>query len=275
MKNRWTELADGGSDQWLWVARDGGTYIFVEIIDLPSYCGSDATSQWCASVSTVDLIGAHPQTIADAISSCGYEDEPEIMDACIRILVAGTVDGFTTPGGSRQKLHQQALSIAEMMHSYGAKSPMWEGAAGTPEHDCETCKGSGWVADPEWAAREDGIEHDSECSACEGYGRIDTDNDEDGEAFQGLKREAMEQGKALLNTEHREEQLDSRIVNGLGQTAREYADGIESLWSTLRDIKSNLDATPEQKLVLKIYQGAGTTLGAGPVPSDIQETDNE
>jgi len=55
----------------------------------------------------------------------------------------------------------------------------------------------------------------------------------------------------------------------MGQTAREFAGGTSSLWDTLRRIKDDPNATDEQKLVLKMYQNAGQTLGAGPVPLDI------
>jgi hypothetical protein len=61
-----------------------------------------------------------------------------------------------------------------------------------------------------------------------------------------------------------------RIVNKLGQTAREFARGTAGLWDRLRAIQVDSDATPEQKLILRMYQNAGQTLGAGPVPEDLR-----
>lgn len=65
--------------------------------------------------------------------------------------------------------------------------------------------------------------------------------------------------------------MDTRVVNRMGQTAREFAGGSEGLWDTLRRIQGNPDATADQKLILRMYQNAGQTLGCGPVPADIRE----
>lgn len=190
----WTVLRDGCSD-WLY-ARDAGrgVFIFIEVIDLPAHCGSDAGDiQWVASVDSVDLSSASQDTIAGALDFCGYDGTWEL-----------------TP-----------IVLAEMMHSYGAKSPLWDESASN--------------------------------------------------GFASLRKRARLFADSMLDNETRNEVLDTRIVNQLGQTAREFAGGTDSLWETLRRIKDNPDATQKQKLVLKMYQNVSRTLGAGPVPEDIRD----
>ena len=137
-----------------------------------------------------------PDTIAGALQCCGYDEPLDLRSESDR------------------------LALAEMMFSYGAKSPMWGG---------------------------------------------------EGNHFDRLRAEARREAEALFDDEHRNEALDTRVVNALGQTAREYAAGTEALWSTLRRIKDDPNATDEQKMVLRMYQKCDTTLGAGPVPEDIKE----
>jgi len=75
---------------------------------------------------------------------------------------------------------------------------------------------------------------------------------------------------ALLDDETRENLLETKVVNALGQSAREYAGGSEGLWDSLRRIASQgEEASTDQKLMLKMYAKAGQTLGCGPVPADI------
>ena len=214
----WLELFDGGSDQWLWVVRDGLTYIFLEVIDLPAYCGRDATSRWCASVDTVDLATASPDTIATALQCCGYQEELDFRKE-----------------GDR-------LAIAEMLWSYGAKSPMWSDDAGKVTFDS--------------------------------YGNCEQDYGDGDPAFRSLRKRAREAAEELFDEDTREHQLDTKIVNAIGQTAREFANATDGLWTALRRIKDDPQATSEQKLVLGMYQKAKTTLGAGPVPSDLQSEDH-
>lgn len=205
----WTVLADGGSDQWLYVRASGSTYVFVEVIDLPAYCGRDADVLFVASVATVDLADASPETVARALDSCGY-DEP--LDLTVE---------------------QDRLALAEMLFSYGAKSPLFELSGGV-------------VRDP----------HDRPS--------------ERHPAFMRVRAEARRYAETLLDPETRDRELDSRVVNRLGQTAREYARGTSALWDSLRRIRdAGDDATAEQKIVLRMYQKAGQTLGAGPVPVDL------
>ena len=100
---KWLEIYDGGSDTWLYAARSGLTYVFIEIMDYPASCGTRCRVSGCADVSSVDLEAADPETIASALRSCGQEDDPP--------------DRSTESG---------RLALAEMMHSHGAKSPLWD-----------------------------------------------------------------------------------------------------------------------------------------------------
>lgn len=122
------------------------------------------------------------------------------------------------------------LHWACMLRDYGAKAPMWTGEAGKPR------------------------EYASETS----------------KDFRALRAEARREAEALLDDAHREAMLDSRVVNAIGQTAREYASGTEGLWTALRRIKENPEATPAQRLFVSIHGKCGDTLGAGPIPSDLR-----
>ncbi len=209
---KWLELYDGGSDQWLYVAKSGLTYVFIEIIDLVAYCGRDADSQWCASVATVDLMNASPETLYSALRSCGIDDDPPDM---------------STENGR--------LAMAEMLFSYGAKSPMWDDCGGKPIPEGESAS-------------------------------------EHSKAFRSLRFAARHEAEQMLCDETREHALDTKIVNKIGQTAREYASGTGGLWDALRRIKDSGDnATPGQKLVLGMYSKCEHTLGAGPIPADLRK----
>lgn len=129
-----------------------------------------------------------------------------------------------------------ALALAECMHSYGAKSPLHDNSGGK-------------VAD------------------------VYNSPSEHSKAFRSLRAEARRIGEAYLkDRETLESDLDSKIVNAIGQTAREYANGADGLWVALRRIKDNPDATPGQKIVLGMYSKAKQTLGVGPVPADLVES---
>jgi len=208
---KWLVLYDGGSDQWLYVAKSGSgsTYVFLEIIDLVAYCGRDATDQWCAEVASVDIDTMPLEQIQGALSYCGVEDDPPDL-----------------------RTESGCVALAEMLFSYGAKSPLWGDCSGNPR------------------------EHASE----------------DSKDFRSLRAEARRQAEAMLDDSNRDHVLDTKIVNGIGQTSREYSQGTAALWDTLRKIRDKGDdATPEQKLVLKMYGKCNTTLGAGPVPSDLRD----
>ena len=206
---KWLEIYDGGSDTWLYAARSGLTYVFIEIMDYPAAAGRDAEFQWCADVSSVDLESSDPEMIASALGSCGQEDDPPDM---------------STESGR--------LALAEMLHSHGAKSPLWDDLAGKP--------------------REHAGEHSKD--------------------FKAIRAAARRVAEDMLDDAKRDNALDTRIVNKIGQTARQYASGTAGLWDHLRTIRdAGENATPEQKLVLRMYSKCEQTLGAGPIPEDLRE----
>lgn len=134
------------------------------------------------------------------------------------------------------KLELDRLRMAEMLHSVGSKAPMWDAFGGK-------------VKDI----------HDS--------------FDARHPAFRTLRANARRYAEEnLFDDEKRNGLLDATVVNKIGETAREYMQGTEGMWAAMRRIKEAGEAAPpEQRLVLKMYQGAGQTLGAGPVPADIME----
>jgi hypothetical protein len=101
-KSIWLELYDGGSDQWLWVCRDGLAYIFLEVQDWVAAVGKDAEFWFGATVSVVDLLTISPKTVAGALQSCGCHDDLDF------------------------KVELDRLRIAEMCHSVGVKAPLWD-----------------------------------------------------------------------------------------------------------------------------------------------------
>jgi len=81
------------------------------------------------------------------------------------------------------------LQMADMLYDYGSKSPIWQGTAGEVTEDNEL--------------------------------------DENSKSFRSLRKEAREVAEKLLkDEEHRNNELDTRIVNKIGQTAREFAQGM-------------------------------------------------
>jgi len=224
----WLVVRDGGSDQWLYVCKDGVveegkgcSFFFIDINDMPSCCGRDATYRWDVSVSVVDILGADKETIQSSMRYVGFEGELDM------------------------KLEQDRLQLAEMLFEHGAKSPVWNDGGGKITFD--------------------------------DYGNANEPYDENCPEFRRLRKEAREFcEETLFDEASRNHLLDTKIVNGIGQTAREFAGGTQSLWETLRRIKTQgEDATPEQRLVLKMYGKAGQTLGAGPVPADLLEVDSD
>jgi len=107
----WLVLRDGGSDQWLYACRlRRRAFIFIEITDLPAYCGRDATARWDASVKLVDLVNTSGSTIKSALDSCGfYENKP---------------DGEVEP-----------LHVAEMLLDVGSSAPLWSKGGGKVTFD--------------------------------------------------------------------------------------------------------------------------------------------
>ena len=231
-KRHWLELRDGGSDEWLYICQDAGDaehisgwrFFFIELIDMPAACGSDAQNRWACQVDIVDLLEASAETMADALRSCGIDNTCELPN---------------------QTTLQGRLELAEMMRDYGAKSPMW-------------CESGGKIKFDAHGNPDDGS-YDENCPA-----------------FRRLRKEAREfVEQNLFDHESCEHILDTKIVNKIGQTAREFAQGTAGLWSSLRRIKAQGDeATPEQKLILGMYAKCEHTLGAGPIPEDIRKGDD-
>lgn len=63
-----------------------------------------------------------------------------------------------------------------------------------------------------------------------------------------------------------------RVVNAVGQTAREYAQGISGLWAALERIKNDSEASAEQKTVLRMYQKCEHTLSGDTIPPTLRNT---
>lgn len=217
MKN-WTVLEDGGSGRWMYARSVGaGAYVFLAIDDMVDCCGRDADYYFHATVSVVDVVNTDTETVASALRSCGAESWMDDIEPARR-----------------------PLCIAQCMHDYGARAPMWD--EGSPAIDKEK--------KPDWKWQ------------------VPSDRSPQFLRLRAAARRWAEEN--LLADESREKLLDSTIVNPLGQTARQYAQGTAGLWDRLRAIReAGDDATPEQRLSLRMYQKAGQTLGAGPVPSDI------
>lgn len=202
------------------------------------------SGQWlyaCCDILTYIFI-----EVTDLVDACG-KDATERWVASVSVVdlieatpktMAEAIQYCGYVGEIDFKKSEDRLQLAEMLFSAGAKAPMWE-----------------------------------KCG-----GKVTEDNlyDSPGEthpAFRTLRSQAHLYAKAeLFNEDHRNELLDSKVVNKVGQTAREFAAGSEGLWTALRRIKKmGVEATPEQQIILKMYRGAGQTLGAGPVPKDIME----
>jgi len=97
---------------------------------------------------------------------------------------------------------------------------------------------------------------------------------EDNPYFRKVRAEARRFAETLFDEETRNELLDTKVVNAIGQTAREFAGGIGSLWNSLRKIRDNPEATDEQKLLLGLYQKAERTLGGQKIPEDLRENES-
>jgi len=126
------------------------------------------------------------------------------------------------------------LVMAEALFSEGSHAPLWSGEAGR-------------ITSPD-----------------EYY----EPGNENGRSFRGLRKEAREYVEAhLLEAEARDQLIDTKVVNKIGQTAREYAAGTEGLFTALDRIrKAGPNITPEQRLVLQMYGKADHTLGGDAIP---------
>lgn len=129
------------------------------------------------------------------------------------------------------------LEKAQILHSYGAKVPCWSECAGKVEFD--------------------------------NYGNVLHPYDENSTSFRGLRMRARTRGEELLRDEDARQDRRKRVVNTIGQTGEQYAQGTAGLWNRLREVAEDDNATPQQKLSLTLYQRAGRTLGGEQVPKDI------
>lgn len=188
---KWAVLYDGGSGEWRYFARSGNTYVFIRIMDMVDACGRDATYQWDAEVSSVDLDAADADTIQSALECCGQTGEH-------------TPDLATDEG---------KLTLAICMFDYGAKSPLWSDGAGKPS---------------EYAS-------------------------DKGKPFLRLRAAARREAERMLDDSERDHVLDTRVVNAVGQTAREFAGGRAGLHAALARIASDPDASVGNKLLLKLH----------------------
>lgn len=224
------------------IPTEGGTYyckIWLELWDGNS-------GQWlyvCRDVLTYIFL-----EVIDMVEHCGREVTYRWSASVATVDLLTTspetfASAYQSCGGDDEqfdfKKEPDRLRIAQILYEYGSKSPLWDKGSKDFKED---------------------------------YDGYDDSPDENHPDFRKLRAEARRWAEEnIFDEESRNHFLDTKVVNKLGQTAREFAGGTESLWDTLRKIKEDPDATPEQKLVLKLYQGAGQTLGAGPVPEDIME----
>ena len=232
----WRVLQDGGSGTWLYMRELAGAgddcrpvFVFVEITDMVDACGQDTDLRWYASVNVVEPLRASPETIRQAIESCGWED--------------WNIDSQT---GEDLPLPERIRNLAEILHGYGAKCPIWDDTAGP------VTEKNRW---------------DSPDESCR--------------YFRKLRAEARRQAEDLVEKRPNgryvlagsaSDDLDTRPVNQMGQTAREFASGTDGLWSALRRIQdAGPDATSEQALVLQMYAACDRTLGGDKIPDDLKQ----
>ena len=85
----WDIIYDGGSGTWLY-RRDlgSGVYAFIELLDMPDACGSDATEAWVCEVSLVDITHASIDTMSSACDCVGMVD-PSFSDLGIALFEYG------------------------------------------------------------------------------------------------------------------------------------------------------------------------------------------
>ena len=166
--------------------------------------------------------------IDDMVDACG-EDASYYFAASVSVVDLLNMDSKTLEDALRScglsdlPTEKKWLVLAQCCHDYGAKSPCWED--GSPSINK---KNKDW----QWNVPSD-----------------------DSPTFTRLRAAARRfADENLLDAESRNEFLDTRIVNQIGQTAREFANGTNGLWDVLRRIKNDQDATPEQKLILAAYQ---------------------
>lgn len=200
MGKRWLGYQDGGNGRW--VRHHTGTrWFYIESVDMDDACGRDNEGRdpYVVELSEVDI--SDEEQMMRAVRSCG--GVTEINDE------TGEVEHFDHDGC----LYPDA-ALAEMMASYGARSPLWD-------------------------------------TSGKGVGRM----------IRAAKSEAMR----LERDESAYEARMNRPVNGIGQTAREYAQGMKAMAAA---IQRGIDAgDPKATLIGKMYNNCGgNTLGGDVVP---------
>lgn len=207
----WKTLQDGGSYTWLYSKEIDGAWLFIEITDMVDACGRDAQYLYYAELSAVlpDEVGIEDTT--RALQSVGFEGLGIDLDLTPAIL-------------------------AEVLHEYGCKAPLWSAEAVPLPEDVDAV---------DWP-----------------------EPDEDSDEFKSLLSDALREAEAAATD--LETRLDSGTVNKIGQTPREFMSGTEGLWDALRRIQNDPEATAEQKIILKMYGACESTLSGSTIPSDIK-----
>lgn len=274
--NGWTQQESGGSGTWLWVQRIGTLlkpedlvdtggelpiismkdrvsapmYLFIEITDMVDACGRDMLDQYglAGEVYLVEPGRYGARDLKSVFESCGWEGIKDIVEEFIE-------------DGENEDAEGSADTGYELFKPQIA-----------PDTDEIDVIDIGLI----YADLHRNYRHKSNLHSASG-GRIVTEKNlhdgvaEGSKGFSALLRELLTEANGYVSDKLKlETTLDTRVVNKLGQTSREFAGGIDSTWDTLRNIQALGDkATPSQKIVLKMYQNGGQTLGGNKVPFDI------
>jgi hypothetical protein len=252
----WTQTESGGSGTWLWVQRIGDLLKPEDLVDvggeLPiiSMNSKSTAAPTYLFIEIVDMVDACGRDMLDQLDLSGevYLVEPSRYSArdlnsafqsCgwegIKDVIEEFVETSNETQPNRAAIPDIGLLYADFLRSYGNKSPLYSASGG----------------------------------------RIVTEkNMHDGvderRVYALLRELLVEANQYIADTTVLQATLDTKVVNKMGQTSREFAGGIDSTWDTLRRIQGMGDkATPAQKLVLKMYTNAGQTLGGDKVPLDI------
>lgn len=259
----WTQNESGGSGTWLWVRRIGDllkpedlvdvggelpiismedeveapTYLFIEIQDMVDACGRDMLGQLnlAGEVYLVEPSRYSARDLKSAFESCGGDGIKDLIEEFVDSEYTGVSSKI--PGGPAS-VPDIGLLYADFLRSYGKKARLHSTSGGRIVTEKNL---------------HDGV-------------------DEGSKGFSQLLRELLtEANQYATDNVKLETTLDTRVVNKLGETARQCAGGIDSHWDTLRSIQAKGDkATREQKLYLKMtMNSSGQTLGGDIVPLDI------
>lgn len=263
----WTQTESGGSGTWLWVQRIGNllkpedlvdvggelpvismyskvhdpnknpppVYLFIEIQDMVDACGRDMLGQLDLSgeVYLVEPGRYGARDLYRVYQSCGWDGIKDMVEE----FVETSNESSNEAQPNRGAIPDIGLLYADLLRNYEHKSPLHSASGGRIVTEKNL---------------HDGV-------------------DESSKGFSSLLRELLvEANQYIADNTVLQATLDTKVVNKMGQTSREFAGGIDSTWDTLRRIQDMGDnATPAQKLVLKMYKNAGQTLGGDKVPLDI------